>query len=408
MTSPILGHPERNLLPINMNTYQRQRPLTLDSVLVNDPTANIAFLKKKYGILDRILSGQENAILYPAARMSRIAVRLLREMGVKIAAFGDSSSALWGKQIDGLTVLSPDQISSLHRHTPILSASTVYDSVIRKDLEQRGCTTVIPVGYLNYRLPDVFISREYAGAFNAVTDKSNWEAINKVFSLLEDDESKKVFISVLAYHTSFQEHWLDDIQTENPIYFDSSVYHLGSEEIVVDGGAFVGDTWESFRINCNGHFRGYVAFEPNRNNFAKLAAIVANATGVEVVPSGLSRHSGTVRFLTSDKNVDAHVLGENESGGDEVTVVSLDDFFADRSAPTLIKMDVEGAEADAIIGATQLLVHSSPKLAISVYHYATDIWNIPLLIKRINPRYRIWLRHYSKDIDDTVCYGIYN
>jgi hypothetical protein len=69
-------------------------------------------------------------------------------------------------------------------------------------------------------------------------------------------------------------------------------------------------------------------------------------------------------------------------------------------------MDVEGAEADAILGATQLLVRSAPKLAISVYHYATDIWNIPLLIKQINPRYRIWLRHYSNDIDDTVCYGI--
>jgi FkbM family methyltransferase len=387
-----------------MHTYQP--PLTLDFVLVDDPTINTAFLKEKYGILDRILSGQENAILYPAARMSRIAARLLRKMGVKIAAFGDGSSTLWGKQIDGITVLSPDQISTFHCHTPILSASTVYDSVIRKDLEQRGCTTVIPVGYLNYRLPDVFISREYAGAFDAVANKANWEAINEAFSLLEDDESKKVFISMLAYYTSFQTHWLDNIRTEGSIYFDSSVYNLSSEEIVVDGGAFIGDTWESFRLACNGRFRAYVAFEPNRNNFTKLVATVADATGIEVVPLGLSRRSGTVRFLTSYKNVDARVLGEDESGGDEVTVVSLDDFFADRSSPTLIKMDVEGAEADAILGATQLLVRSAPKLAISVYHYATDIWNIPLLIKQINPRYRIWLRHYSNDIDDTVCYGI--
>jgi FkbM family methyltransferase len=387
-----------------MNTYQP--PLNLDLVLVDDPSINIAFLKEKYGILDRILSGQENAILYPAARMSRIAARPLRKMGVKIAAFGDSSSTLWGKQIDGITVLSPEQISTLHRHTPILSASTVYDSVIRKDLEQRGCTTVIPVGYLNYRLPDVFISREYAGAFDAVTNKANWEAINEAFSLLEDDESKMVFVSMLAYYTSFQTHLLDDIRTEGSIYFDSSVYNLSSEEIVVDAGAFIGDTWESFRLACNRHFRAYVAFEPNRNNFNKLVATVADAAGIEVVPSGLSRHSGTVRFLTSYKNVDARVLGKDESGGDEVTVVSLDDFFTDRPSPTLIKMDVEGAEADALLGATQLLVHSAPKLAISVYHYATDIWNIPLLIKRINPRYRIWLRHYSKDIDDTVCYGI--
>jgi FkbM family methyltransferase len=387
-----------------MHTYQR--PLTLDLVLIDDPAINIAFLKKKYGILDRILSGQENAILYPAARMSQIAARLLDKIGVKIIAFGDSSATLWGKQIDGITILSPDQIIKFHRNTPILSASTVYDSVIRENLEQRGCTTVIPVGYLNYRLPEIFISREYGGAFDAVNNKANWKAINEAFTLLEDYESKKVFVSMLSYYISFQKHWLDNMRTEDSIYFDSSIYNLSSEEIVVDGGAYIGDTLESFRLACKGRFRAYVAFEPNRNNFAKLAAKTADAIGIEVVPSGLSRHSGTVRFLTSSKNVDARVLGEDESGGDKVTVVSLDDFFTDRPSPTLIKMDIEGEETDALLGASQLLVRSAPKLAISVYHYPTDIWNIPLLIKQINPNYRIWLRHYSRDIDDTVCYGI--
>jgi hypothetical protein len=69
-------------------------------------------------------------------------------------------------------------------------------------------------------------------------------------------------------------------------------------------------------------------------------------------------------------------------------------------------MDIEGAEEEALRGAEGLLRADAPKLAISVYHRAADLWRLPLLIKGLQKHYRLYLRHYSSEIVDTVCYAV--
>jgi hypothetical protein len=69
-------------------------------------------------------------------------------------------------------------------------------------------------------------------------------------------------------------------------------------------------------------------------------------------------------------------------------------------------MDIEGSEEDALMGACRAIQNHAPKLAISVYHKATDFWKLPLLIKRLHSGYRLYLRHYTNEIVDTVCYAL--
>ena len=89
-----------------------------------------------------------------------------------------------------------------------------------------------------------------------------------------------------------------------------------------------------------------------------------------------------------------------------INVLSIDDFMKDKEAPTFIKMDIEGSETEALLGAKKIIKKYKPKLAISVYHNATDLWKIPLLIKSLNNDYKIYLRHYSNEIMDTICYAV--
>jgi hypothetical protein len=126
---------------------------------------------------------------------------------------------------------------------------------------------------------------------------------------------------------------------------------------------------------------------------------------ISAVRAGLAFQESSARFR-STHGADSRLLGEDELGGDRVPVVSLDGFFAGREAPTLIKMDIEGAEADALQGAGVTLRSAAPTLAISVYHFPTDLWTIPLLINRLMPSGRLYLRHYTNEIDDTVCYAV--
>jgi FkbM family methyltransferase len=379
---------------------------SLAAVFDLDPVVCRARLDERYAVLDEVLALHAPVVIYPAARMGRAAASRLAGRHVRIVAFGDGSPALWGTRIDGISVLSPEEIGRQHRCTPVLLASTMFDSVIREDLERRGCEAVVPVGYLNLRLPDVFVSREYAGAFTAVTDPANRPAIEEVYTLLADEKSRRVFVSKLAHYVDLEKSRLDAIRSAAPVYFDRSVYELGSDETMVDGGAYVGDTLAAFRRATRDRFRAYFAFEPDQANFAKVATLAAaDRARIEPIAAGLARRTGQLRF-SSTSSVDARILAEDEPGGEALPVVGLDEFFADRQPPTLIKMDIEGSEEDALLGASGLANRAAPKMAISVYHHPSDLWSVPLLLKRLNPDYRLYLRHYTREVDDTVCYAL--
>jgi FkbM family methyltransferase len=383
--------------------------VSLASIFKFNPVIYQARLDEKYSALDEVLTLQTSAVIYPAARIGRAAANHLVNRGIRIAAFGDGDPALWNTLIDSIPVLSPDEIGRQHQHTPILLASVLFDSVIREDLEQRGCENVIPVGYLNLRFPNIFISREYNGGFAAVTDPSNHPAIEEVYAHLVDEESRQTFMSKLAFYVDMEKNRLDAIHSKSPIYFDRTVYKLGNRENMVDGGAYIGDTLAAFRLATHDRFHSYIAFEPNPANFTKLAKMAStDQKRIKPIAAGLARHTSQSRFSNPSRLHDdsIHHLADGEPGGEVHSVISLDEFFADRQPPTLIKMDIEGSEEDALLGASGLMNRMAPKLAISIYHHPTDLWSIPLLIKKINPDYRLYMRHYTREVDDTVCYAL--
>ena len=61
---------------------------------------------------------------------------------------------------------------------------------------------------------------------------------------------------------------------------------------------------------------------------------------------------------------------------------------------TMLKMDVEGAERQAIAGAVQTIRRYRPKLNIAAYHTSDDFFALPLLLHELCPEYRFYLRHH--------------
>ena len=84
---------------------------------------------------------------------------------------------------------------------------------------------------------------------------------------------------------------------------------------------------------------------------------------------------------------------------------SLDNLLKNKDI-SFIKMDIEGAELEALNGAKEIIMNQKPKLAISIYHELEHFWKIPLLLKSLVPEYKIYIRHHSTQQDDTVCYAV--
>lgn len=345
-------------------------------------------------VLDAVLAGRRDAIVYPAARMGRRAARMLTERGVNVIALGDRQMT---GEVDGYPVLSAQDVAQTG--AAVLVASTTFDSEITRDLTDLGCD-VVPIGYLNMRLPDVFQSREYDGSWAAVRDPRNASAIESVCRSLADDASRAVLAGKVAYYRTLDKRHIDDIRSDSDIYFD--IRSLRADESFVDGGAYVGDTLTRFLDLADGTFESYVAFEPDPVTFATLETVTADWR-VSVVQAALSDKASPARLL-STHGLDARLLADDEPGGDTVPTVRLDDHLSE--PPTFLKLDVEGWEKQALLGAASLLSRGRTTVAASVYHYPTDLWTIPLMLKRLVPDSRLFLRHYSHEVHDTVVYAV--
>jgi hypothetical protein len=79
----------------------------------------------------------------------------------------------------------------------------------------------------------------------------------------------------------------------------------------------------------------------------------------------------------------------------EVTTLSIDDMVAQKGLKNLdfIKLDIEGAEMNALKGATNAIREFKPKLAVALYHSMDDFDRIPRLIRDIVPGYRFYFSH---------------
>lgn len=144
------------------------------------------------------------------------------------------------------------------------------------------------------------------------------------------------------------------------------------------------------------------AFEPDINNCQVCKKNFEESCPVEyhLETAGLWSEKTVLKFVEEDCG--SHI---NEKGTVEVPTVNIDEVVGD-SKVTFIKMDIEGAELEALKGASKTIQVNKPRLAICLYHKAEDIIEIPKYIKELVPEYKLFIRHYYPYFFDTVLYAV--
>lgn len=108
------------------------------------------------------------------------------------------------------------------------------------------------------------------------------------------------------------------------------------------------------------------------------------------------------RLMESGKKRDSVITPE---GSLHIQVVALDDVLPSFN-PTLIKLDIEGAEPAALRGAAGTIRRNQPKLAVSVYHEPDHLWKIPVLMRELLPTHPLALRYHQFNGFDVVAYAL--
>ena len=121
---------------------------------------------------------------------------------------------------------------------------------------------------------------------------------------------------------------------------------------------------------------------------------------IELLNMGVSDFNGEIPYISEETGSRAVQTSSNVA-----KVCKLDDVIQEQQV-TFIKMDIEGFELSALKGAINIINENQPKLVISAYHRLEDLWKVPLYIKGINERYKVYLRHHSPMVWDTDCYAV--
>jgi len=190
-------------------------------------------------------------------------------------------------------------------------------------------------------------------------------------------------------------------------YFD--FFAPMENEVFVDCGCFDGGTCFRFAGWCGQ--KGYehiYTFEADPKNYEKCKKLLEPLGKCDLFPYGTARVHEKVYFA-SRAFEDSCIISKEEAekmnfeGVEMIETVALDEVLEGKRI-TFLKMDVEGAEYDALLGAQKLIQDNHPRMAISIYHKLEDFVTIADLVLKMYPDYRISFRQYGLDELETIMY----
>jgi FkbM family methyltransferase len=353
----------------------------------------------------------DEVVLYGAGRVGQDVFRVLNGAGVPIVCFLDRSAAS-GDELLGLPVFRPQSCplsAGDRRRLPLVL--TIFNRdvdipALTQTLRELGFDRVVSFVDLHADFSEELGDRFWLTNRRYVMDHER--EISEAETVWSDEASRVVFRSVVALRRSGT---YSDALAPSPHgtqYFPSDIPEWVRQRPLrfVDCGAYNGDTLDAI-LRLRLPIGALAHFEPDPENFRSLTRFVKDHRGeisapVTLWPCAVSNECQTVKFRVGEAE------GSRVSVDGEATVqtVALDDVLCGWG-PTLIKMDIEGAEMDGLLGAKQQIADSRPNLAICIYHRPSHLWEIPLLLRgwKELPNYRYYVRVHGYNGFDTVLYG---
>lgn len=303
------------------------------------------------------------------------------------------------KQISASGVFASDEFVRGHRFAgfPVRTLSQI--------IEEFGQDIVIVLSFASQRpellarfyeldtqfdlvAPDVPVAGE--GLFDLKFVEQHAAELQEAYGYLADETARQVFSDIVNFKVSGKIAYLRHCETNKQEVF-SSVLQPRTKEHFVDLGAYNGDTIRELLSYTGGAYASITALEPDRRNFRKLkkyAEEQLDAARVQLVQAGSWFEDTELTFAAK--------AGRNSalSAQGVRTQMRTVDSVLDGAPCTLLKLDVEGAEHQALLGAQETIRRYRPRLNVACYHRNEDLFDLPRQLKDLCPTYQLYLRHH--------------
>lgn len=330
--------------------------------------------------------------LYGAGFVGRWSIDYLENLGIPVLGFVDSDSHKWGMSVFGRNIFSPSD-------PKIVTAKVILISSRHAVIEIKKSLSHLPALIMSI---DAFVVH-FQGS----------EKIAQMESLFTSDNSSlQTFHAVLCSMLDGTSWPLSQFLDNQPLFGRFGFFNRDNE-VFVDAGAYVGDSLERFIWSVNGVFKHIHAFEPGKAPFASMQKRVdrlvsewaINPKKISLVNKAISSISSQV-YVESGSQLTSTRVSHEEHDFDEtskIETISLDDYFNGEKF-TFLKVDIEGSESKLLLGASSSIIMHRPRIALSVYHYPTDIFDLPNQLLNMNSEYTFSLGHHSTKLMETILY----
>jgi len=253
------------------------------------------------------------------------------------------------------------------------------------------------------RVTDYYLVFPFWGKL--LPDEDNYEALRRrasvlynhkedlewLHSRLSDELSKNVLCAILSNWLGFDYEMLSKCtELEKPEYYHTDIFPFHENSVLVDVGAYTGDSVAHFIVTYGVTFKRIYCYEIAPDTFSTLEENLAGIPNIELRQKAAGAKAATM-FIDFGQEVSSERV--SDTGETAIEVIAIDDDI--KEPITFLKMDIEGAEKDALRGCRRHIREDKPRLAICTYHGYDDIYEIPRLIEEIQPGYKFYMRYHG-------------
>ncbi len=364
------------------------------------------------------ISHYKTIFIFGAGIYGMQAAKILKEkLSDKEYYFIDNDKTKWGKVLyNNILCFGMEKLNECNKENSVIiiaainSRNEIYRLLCSDKICGKKITTLKDFGFLFCKVDyeDRYqdeIWREYLKHRNDILD---------VFDSLEDNESRFIFYRIFINRITGKDSFLE-LYSPNQYFIPEMCKRMKRDEVFIDCGSYIGDTLESFKKISKNNFMKIYAFELDKNNFRRLSKNTVSKDGrVVLFNAGVGDRNENIEYAQFDNRFGscgfAFTEHAVELGAHIATseIKSVDSMILDgiiKEKITFVKMDIEGAEMQALKGMEKMIKRDMPKLAICIYHRPQDMWEIPMYIRNIVPTYKLYIRHHDFVDNETVLYA---